>query len=200
MIQPALWAGCFGTSVILIVSGLQYHLEGERDTEELAELASVDPDDRVLDACCFLGGPQIQLAQSIGCEVTSVDLSETRIAAARKIAKLSGFADRLHYAVGDVAHMPFSEGQFTVFWGQCSLKHDETWLREFDRILAPSGRIAITFAIRRNNPDGRSPRWRLSDIVETLQHLGYQTMHSEDITERDLARARSAGRSWIEGF
>ena len=186
MIELALARGFFGTSSTLIVSGLQYHLGGEEDTEELARLASVAPDDRVLDVCCFLGGPQIQLVESFGCEAVGVDVSERRIVAASKIAELSGFDSCLHFFVADAAHLPFGDRQFTVLWSQCSLKHDETWLREFDRVLAPAGRLALTFAIRKNNPDEGSPKWELSDVVEHLHLLGYRVTHAEDISERDI--------------
>ena len=52
MIQPALFKGYFGTSYTRIVSGLQYHLCGELDTRELAELTNIKPDDIILDECC----------------------------------------------------------------------------------------------------------------------------------------------------
>ena len=40
MIRVDLMKGFFGSSSTLIVGGVQYHLGGVRDTEELADLAS----------------------------------------------------------------------------------------------------------------------------------------------------------------
>lgn len=186
MIHRTLMDGHFGSSPTLIVCGLQYHLGGEKDTEELASLASLTSNDHVLDVCCYLGGPAIQLAESFQCKVTGIDISEKCIAAAHQIAKLCGLCDLVDFRVADAGNLPFEDGQFTVVWSQCSLSHDEAWLREFDRVLAHDGRLALTFAIRRNYPDEHSPRWKLQDIVRLFQELGYSIDHAEDITERDV--------------
>ena len=73
MVRPALLAGVFGASCTRYVAGLQYHLSGQTDTVELASLAEVTADDHVLDVCCFLGGPALQLAETFGCRVTGID-------------------------------------------------------------------------------------------------------------------------------
>ncbi|HEY32575.1 MAG TPA: methyltransferase domain-containing protein [Dehalococcoidia bacterium] len=186
MIQPAVMEGRFLASPTATVCGLQYHLGGEQDTEELAELAAITADDHVLDVCCYLGGPAIQLAESFGCRITGIDLFERFIIAASRIAELAGLSDRAEFRIGNATNLPFSDGQFTVVWSQCALHHDEAWLREFHRVTAPRGRLAMTFDIRRQNPDKHSPRWCLQDIVSLLRDLGYSVDHAEDITERDI--------------
>lgn len=186
IIYPTLLDGHFASSPTAIVSGIQYHLGGERDTEELANLASLTSSVHVLDVCCYLGGPAIQLAESFQCRVTGVDISKKCIAAANKIARLCGLHELVDFVVADAGNIPFENGQFTVVWNQCSLEHDEVWLREFDRVLVPNGRLALTFTIRRNNPDEDSPRWKLQDFVYFLQSLGYSIDHADDITERDI--------------
>ena len=186
MIAPAFMASHFGSSATLIVGGIQYHLGGERDTAELAHLACLTSGDHVLDVCCFLGGPAIQLAEAFGCRVTGIDISEECIAAASRIAGLSGLDDLVRFCVADAAHLPFKGGRFTVVWSQCSLKHDEAWLRELDRVLAPGGRLALTLAIRRDSPDEHSPRWTLQETMRLVRDRGYTVDHAEDITERDI--------------
>ena len=186
MIHRTLMDDHFGSSPTLILCGLQYHLGGEKDIEELANLAALTSSDHVLDVCCFIGGPDIQLVESFRCKVTGIDISEECIAAANRIAELSGLSDLVDFRVADAGNLPFEDGKFTVVWSQCSLSHDEAWLREFDRVLAHDGRLALTFAIRGNNPDEHSPRWTLRDIVRLLQDLGYSVEHAEDITERDI--------------
>lgn len=186
MIQPAITDGRFLASPTATVCGLQYHLGGEQDTAELAKLTAITADDHVLDVCCYLGGPAIQLAQSFGCRVTGVDLFERFIIAASQIAELARLSDHVDFRVGNANNLPFSDGQFTVVWSQCALHHDETWLKEFCRVLAKGGRLAMTFDIRRENPDKQSPKWRLQEIVSLLQDLGFSVDHVEDITERDI--------------
>lgn len=210
MIRPALLAGCFGTSTTRFVAGLQYHLGGAQDTRELAELARVSAADHVLDVCCFIGGPALQLAHAIGCRVTGIDHDPNAIAAAARIARLVGAAERLEFRAADAGRLPFPDGTFTVVWSQCSLESYERWLREFHRVLAPGGRMALTFQMK-----GRSDnRWTLADLVSLLEGMGYQIEHADDITRRDIEIGwnaldrklsecedefrRRLGRDWVE--
>ena len=186
MIRPALMAGRFGSSPVIIVGGMQYHLGGEKDTKELADLASITSSDHVLDVCCFIGGPAIQLADSFQCKVTGIDISDDYIAVANQIAKSSGLSHLVEFRVADAGQLPFEDGEFTVVWSQCSLMHYGTWLREFDRVVAQGGRLAITFEIGNNDPDKHDSRWRLHDVVRFLENLGYSVEHADDITKRDV--------------
>lgn len=186
MIRPVLMAGHFGSSPTVIVSGLQYHLGGEKDTEELADFASITSNDHVLDVCCFIGGSAIQLADSFQCRVTGIDISEEYIAVACRITELSGLSHLTEFRVADAGKLPFEDGKFTVVWSQCSLMHYDTWLHEFNRVLAHGSRLAITFEIGNNNLDEHDSRWRLHDIVRFLEDLGYSVEHADDITKRDI--------------
>lgn len=186
LIFPAVTKGFFGPSPTLIVSGLQYHLGGKLDTEELAKLANISSKDHVLDVCCFVGGPAIQLAESFGCRVAGVDISEDCIAAAKKLAALCGLESLIKFYVGDAGNLPFKKNQFSVVWNQGSLDHSKAWLQEFDRVLKHKGRLALTFAIRGKNPDKNSPKWNLEEVKRLIENLGYSIEHAEDITERDI--------------
>jgi SAM-dependent methyltransferase len=192
MIRPAVMAGCFITSPTAMVGGLQYHLGGEEDTRQLAELAGISRQDSVLDVCSYLGGPALQLAESYGCSVVGIDISEDFIAAARRIAELAGFSDRVTFQAADARDLAFDDGRFTVVWCQGSLEHDEAWLREFDRVLAPEGRLALTFAIRGGSADAHSPLWTLDDVAAKVHDLGYSIQHLEDLTDRDIKIGWSA--------
>lgn len=185
MILPAILSGCFIVSPTAIL-GSQYHLGGEEDTRQLAKLAAINREDSVLDVCSYLGGPALQLAESYGCRVVGIDISEDFTAAARGIAELAGLANRVTFEVADARAMPFEDGGFSVVWSQGSLSHHDEWLREFDRVLAPSGRLALTFAIRRSNPDASSPKWTLDDVAAIVAGMGYSIDHLEDITDRDI--------------
>lgn len=182
MIRPALLAGHFGTSFTRFVSGLQYHLGGAQDTRELADLARLSSSDHVLDVCCFVAGPAVQLADTVGCRVTGVDLDANAIAAALRIAQVAGLADLLEFKVADAGDLPFADSAFTVIWNQCSLDSNEHWLKEFDRVLSPAGRFAFTFQ-RKGKTDNR---WALADLTSLLEDLGYTVNHADDITQRDI--------------
>ena len=181
MIRPTLFSGTFIHSPTALVGGLQYHLGGVQDTEELASLASVTPDDRVLDVCCFLGGPAVQLASEFGCHVTGIDINETVIMAATRIANLTGLNHLLEFGAADARNLPFPDGRFTILWCQGSVSHDEAWFQEFDRVLQPGGRLAITMDTRLP-PD----RWSLTAIAERVAAQGYTLLNADDLTARDI--------------
>ena len=188
MVAPSILAGRFGDSATINLCGVQYHLGGVQDTDELAQLAGVGPDDRVLDTCCFLGGPALQLAHQYSCTVTGIDLWDTALAAARRIAERTALTHHLAYIQADAADLPFADGQFTVVWNQCSLEHDPAWIASFDRVLAPGGRMALTFQHRGSIPNLDDPfgRWSLDDLCALLVSRGYAIRHAEDITARDI--------------
>ncbi len=185
-VRADLLAGRWGASATLRVGGPEYHLSGELDTYQLAALAAIRPSDRVLDVCCFLGLPALRLAERYGCAVMGVDLASDAIAMAQELAALAGLSERATYRVADARNMPFVDGAFTVVWCQGSLEHDAAWLAEFDRVLAPGGRLALTSAIRRHAPDAHSPAWSLAELADCIAALGYDLRCTEDITERDI--------------
>lgn len=188
MIQPALFKGLFGTGYTRIVSGLQYHLCGEHDTRELVELAKIRPDDIILDECCFIGGPAIQLAKEYGCRVIGIDLMESAILAANRIADLTNLSSLVNFRVSDACNLDFPDSYFTVVWNQCSLAHDEKWIDELDRVLQPRGRMALTFQMATNqrNPEDPFGRWTLDDLENILKGRGYNIIDKTDITQRDI--------------
>lgn len=190
MVRTALLQGYFGHSYTRLLSGLQYHLGGTQDTTELATLAALTPKDHVLDVCCFIGGPAILLAEEIGCRVSSIDLCQNCILAATRMAELSGLGERLDFQVADAAHLPFSKGTFSIIWNQCSLEHRQDWLEEFDRVLAPGGRFALTFQFRGRNgkfdPGDPFTRWGLDDLPRLLESMGYLIRHVDDLSQRDI--------------
>jgi len=188
MVYPDILAGCFGEDATIMILGLQYHLGGKQDTAELAGLCGLGPQDRVLDACCFMGGPALQLVETYGCTVTGLDLWDTPLWAAQQIARLCGWRDKLRYVKADVTALPFSDAGFSVVWNQCSLEHNPSWIAAFDRVLAPGGRMALTFqhCVKTRDPDDPFGRWSIDDLFGMLQTRGYAILHADDISVRDI--------------
>lgn len=215
MVEPAILAGFFGSDATQIVCGLQYHLGGTEDTRQLAELAGIRASDRVLDLCCFLGGPAVQLVETYGCHVTGIDISKRAILAAQRIRNLAGLQGRLAYVRGDVAHTPFRDGSFTVIWNQASFEHNSAWLCECDRLLCSGGRLALVFEFRPVSAPQRTDdfRWTFEEMAQRIEAMGYQITHLEDLTEREITLgwqaliqrlktrhdlyARALGEAWV---
>lgn len=188
MVHPDILSGRFGDDATIIALGLQYHLGGQQDTTELAELCGIGPHERVLDTCCFMGGPALQLVETYGCTVTGFDLWDAPLWAAQRIAQLCDLGNKLHYVKADAVALPFAAESFTVIWNQCSLEHDPAWIAAFDRVLAPGGRMALTFQHcgKTRDPDDPFSRWSIEDLCGMLRARDYAILHADDISERDI--------------
>ena len=99
--------------------------------------AGIGPGARVLDVGCG-GGEFLITARDAGAQVTGVDPASGM----RERARSRG----LDVRDADAAHLPFADGTFDVVTAVNALQFaDDTTaaLREFARVLAPGGRIAV---------------------------------------------------------
>src|SRR5581483_3727862 len=74
-----------------------FHTRGMAATAELGKLAGLHAGLSVLDAGCGIGGPARFLAESFGCAVTGVDLSEPFIEAARYLTSRTGQSGKVSF-------------------------------------------------------------------------------------------------------
>jgi SAM-dependent methyltransferase len=124
----------------------QFHGGGKPATERLARLAGAAPGLRVLDVGGGFGGPARTLAVEFGCLVTTVDLTEAYVRAARMLTGRLGLDDRVSHHVGNALALPFPDGAFDLVWTQNSgmnIADKERLYRGFHRVLRPGGRLAL---------------------------------------------------------
>jgi sarcosine/dimethylglycine N-methyltransferase len=75
----------------------QFHTRGLAATVELAKLAGITADMSVLDVGSGVGGPARFLAETYGCRVMGVDLSEPFVDAARYLTKRTEQTGRVSF-------------------------------------------------------------------------------------------------------
>jgi len=124
----------------------QFHGGGKPVTERLAQLAVAAPDLRVLDVGGGFGGPARTLAVEFGCRVTSLDLTESYVRAARMLTARMRLDDRVIHEVGNALALPFPDGSFDLVWTQNSgmnIADKERLYAGFHRVLRPGGRLAL---------------------------------------------------------
>jgi ubiquinone/menaquinone biosynthesis C-methylase UbiE len=187
----------------------QFHTRGLAATAELAKLAGITADMRVLDVGSGVGGPARFLAATCGCRVTGVDFSEPFVDAARYLTERTGQGGQVAFRAASALDLPFDDGRFDA----ALLQHvamnisDRTRLYgEIRRVLAPSGRFA-TFDVVSNGgephypvPWARTPAtsFLLSAAAtrEAIEPAGFRTTAWQDDTEAAkawIAQLRAAG-------
>ncbi|WP_326828995.1 class I SAM-dependent methyltransferase [Streptosporangium sp. NBC_01810] len=118
---------------------------------------------RVLDVGTGPGRVPLAIARALpGLRVEGLDLSAEMIDRARRNAAEAGLTGRVDFTVGDVADLPYPDGDFDLIVSSMSQHHwpdVATGLRELRRVLRPGGRIWIydfRFALRRAETAARA--------------------------------------------
>jgi len=155
----------------------QDHYGGVRMVDLLARKAGITPEHHVLDVCSGMGGPARWLASRIGCRVTGLDFTQSRVEAARRLTLRVGLAELVDFVQGDATAMPLPDAQFDAVISQ------EAWLHILEkaaviaqcaRVVKPGGVIAFTDVVARG---------KLSS--EAQQRLGAE-MHAPAIASTAL--------------
>ncbi len=140
-------AAFYGSESARFLLGESFHPGGTKLTHELARRMELGPASRVLDIASGRGTSALYLAETFGCEVVGVDLSEESIRLARASASERGLAARVRFEPGDAEHLPFAGGSFSAIVCECAFCTfpDKTAAAaEFRRVLAPDGRLGLT--------------------------------------------------------
>jgi ubiquinone/menaquinone biosynthesis C-methylase UbiE len=124
----------------------QFHGGGKPATVRLAHAASPSPGTQVLDVGGGFGGPARVLAAEHGCDVTTIDLTETYVHAAMMLTARLELTARVRHGVADALAMPFADATFDMVWTQNSgmnIADKERLYAEVARVLRPGGTLAL---------------------------------------------------------
>ena len=134
----------------------QDHYGGIDVVDALATAAGIAPGHHVLDVCSGMGGPARWIAHRIGCRVTGVDFTQSRVEAARRLTTRVKLDRLVDFVQGDATALPWPKAVFDVVMSQ------EAWLHVADkpaviaevaRVAKPGGVIAFTDVVMRGPLD-----------------------------------------------
>jgi arsenite methyltransferase len=139
-------AAFYASDLARLLLGESFHPGGTPLTDRLAHLTQLTPHSRVLDVAAGRGATVFHIAQSIGCEVAGLDLSEENVKLASEEAAIRGLADRVSFRVADAEKLPFDDRSFDAILCECAFctfPDKLTSAREFSRVLVPQGRLGL---------------------------------------------------------
>jgi ubiquinone/menaquinone biosynthesis C-methylase UbiE len=174
----------------------QDHYGGFEATDVLAAAADIRPEHAVLDVCSGLGGPARYVAFRIGCRVTGIDLTASRVEAARRLTSRVGLSHLVDFVQGDATRMPFPDHAYDRVFGQEAWVHieDKTALvGEMHRVLKPGGLVAFTDIVSVRPLTEEQTRQLAEEMqfppivsaeryVEELARAGFRIERHDDLT------------------
>lgn len=175
----------------------QDHYGGIAATDALAQAASIGTGTRVADFCAGLGGTVRYLAHRYGADVTGVELTASRVAAAQELIALVCLQESARVRQGNVMEAPLKDCSVDVVVSQealCHVPDRRKTLAEAFRVLRPGGRLAMTDWIA-NTPlssadaklmwDGMAiqPLETLSSYRDIAGEAGFQVASTTDLTD-----------------
>lgn len=184
----------------------------------LSEIAEIRSSDVVLDAGCGVGGSAIFLAETYGCQVYGITLSEKQVLRARTNAKSRGIDELARFDQADFCSSGLPDESFDVVWAVESVCHaarKSDFLREARRLLRPNGRLVVAdFFV---TPDARSSRdyefvrkwadsWAVpefaggDEFVAELRALGFHDPVSRDISDNVYPTVRRLYQAFVPGL
>ena len=129
----------------------------------LALVPGVGPRTRVLDIGCGAGGQTLTLARRSPARIVAIDNHPPFIDVLNREAGRLGIADRLEARVADMRRLDFADGSFDLIWCEGAIYNVgvEAGLRDWRRLLAPGGHVALTEACWRkpNRPAECAAFW-----------------------------------------
>ncbi len=124
----------------------EFHALGRAATLALADLAGLQPDDRVLDIGAGIGGPARWLAARHGAHVTALDATPRFCRAAELLTRGAGLAERVQIVCGDALALPFADASFDLAWTQAvsqNIADKRRFVTELARVVRPGGQVAL---------------------------------------------------------
>ncbi|MHC4408006.1 MAG: methyltransferase domain-containing protein [Planctomycetota bacterium] len=182
----------------------EFHIRGRESTLELAALAALSANERVIDIGCGIGGSARHLAHEHGCSITGIDLTEVYCNVATMLSGLVGLGERTEFRQASALAMPFSDDTFDCAWTehvQMNIADKRGFYAEIARVLRPGGRLVFhdIFAGPGGEPQFPVP-WAqvpeqssliaLEELRSLLDSLGYTVNEWRDKTDE--------ARAWVE--
>lgn len=134
----------------------EYHIGGRAESQVFVARLGFEPDHKVLDIGCGLGGTARLVAETIGCQVSGIDLTPEFVEAGQSITEWLGLSDRVDIRQGNAMEMPFDDGVFDgAMMMHVGMNIDDkgALFGEIARVLRPGGVFGLYDIMRLGDGD-----------------------------------------------
>ncbi|TXH99089.1 MAG: methyltransferase domain-containing protein [Rhizobium sp.] len=124
----------------------EFHLGRHAATVDFARDLDLSVGLRLADIGSGLGGPARHFADSYGCIVSGIDLTEEFVQVANSLTARCGLADLVSFRQGSALTLPFETGGFdrtTLIHVGMNIENKARLFAEIRRILKPGGRFGL---------------------------------------------------------
>jgi arsenite methyltransferase len=150
MAEPGVKQCCasfYGSDLAHYLLGDSFHPGGTALTTRLGSLLGLSADSHVLDVASGRGTSVFHLAETFGCRVTGVDLSQENVNVAAAEAERLGLASRVEFQLADAEGLPFEEAVFDAIVCECAFctfPDKPAGAKEFFRVLRDDGQVGVS--------------------------------------------------------
>ena len=143
----------------------------EKALRLLVELSGAGREDCVLDVACGGGLVVCAFAAAVR-HATGIDMTPAMLERARALAQQKALRN-VSWDLGDVASLPYSDGQFTVVVSRFTFHHfldPLAVLKEMVRVCAPGGRILVCDVTASDDPR-KAAEFNRMEILRDPSHV-----------------------------
>ena len=162
----------------------EFHVGGREATRSLLQRLDLRPEDDVLDIGCGIGGTARFAADTYGCRVTGIDLTEDYTAVGNTLCAYVGCASHVQLETGDATNTGYDAGRFDkVFMLHVgmNIKRKADLAREVYRLLKPEGVFGIYDLMRVGKGDPQFPvPWATTPDTSAIESPAFYRDQLED--------------------
>ena len=184
----------------------EFHIRGRKATLELAEQMNLRRDSRVLDIGSGLGGPARTLAETYGCHVTGIDLTQAFCDAAEVMSDWVGLGDRVAFQQGDATDLPYEDDRFDAAMTihvAMNIPDKDKMYAQARRVVNPGGIFAVYDVLQGEGGDVLFPAPWARD--PSISHLATpdqmeSLLAGAGLTILDVHDSTDESQSWFEAM